>query len=126
MGAPSGPSRSTIAGILLFGLIARNSGLNCSPAPMFTGIARYARPHSSSMMWTLWPFGVAHEYTSIMAGCLHRGAGTRTIHHARCNAAMVGEGGIPSCMDGALELGEGASLDPQAHDAPRWLGDGSP
>ena len=62
-----GPSGSTIAGILLFGLIARNSGLNWSPAPMSTGIARYARPHSSSMMWTLWPFGVAHEYTSIIA-----------------------------------------------------------
>ena len=34
----------------LFGLIARNSGLNWSPLPMLTGITRYARPHSSSMM----------------------------------------------------------------------------
>jgi hypothetical protein len=24
------------------------------------------KPHSSSMMWTLLPFGVGHEYTSIM------------------------------------------------------------
>jgi len=40
MGCPSGPSGSWIAGILLFGLMARNSGRNCSPAPMFTGCAR--------------------------------------------------------------------------------------
>ena len=33
-----GPSGSTMAGILLFGLIARNSGLNWSPAPMLTGM----------------------------------------------------------------------------------------
>jgi len=38
IGCPSGPSRSTIAGILLFGLIARNSGLNWSPAPMSMGV----------------------------------------------------------------------------------------
>src|SRR5919107_1869383 len=31
MGSPSGPSGSTIAGILLFGLIRRNSSSNCSP-----------------------------------------------------------------------------------------------
>src|ERR1035438_7109811 len=67
IGLPSGPSGSTMAGILLFGLIARNSGVNCSPAPISTGIARYASPHSSSMTWILWPFGVAHEYTSIIA-----------------------------------------------------------
>ena len=35
---PSGPSGSTIAGILLFGLIARNSGSNCSPVPMSIGM----------------------------------------------------------------------------------------
>jgi hypothetical protein len=34
---PPGPSGSTIAGILLLGLIARNSGRNCSSLPMFTG-----------------------------------------------------------------------------------------
>jgi hypothetical protein len=61
MGWPSGPSESTMAGILLFGLMARNSGLNWSPAPMSTACTLYGRPHSSSMMWTLWPFGVAHE-----------------------------------------------------------------
>ena len=37
---PSGPSGSTIAGIRLFGLIARNSGWNWSPFPMLTGITR--------------------------------------------------------------------------------------
>ena len=58
IGRPSGPSLSTMAGILLFGLIFRNSGLNWSPVPMSTGCTVYGRPHSSSMMWTLWPFGV--------------------------------------------------------------------
>ena len=67
---PSGPSGSTIAGILLFGLMARNSGSNWSPAPMLTGMARYGSPHYSSMMWILWPFGVAHEYTSIICNLL--------------------------------------------------------
>ena len=34
---PPAPSGSTMAGIRLFGLMARNSGLNWSPTPMFTG-----------------------------------------------------------------------------------------
>ena len=38
--SPSGPSGSTSAGIFPFGLIARNSGLLCSPAPRLTGITR--------------------------------------------------------------------------------------
>src|SRR5450631_4383222 len=66
-----------MAGILLFGLIARNSGVNCAPLPMSIGMARYARPHSSSMMWILWPFGVAHEYTSIIANALSRPCGAK-------------------------------------------------
>ena len=33
---PPGGSRSMIAGMRLFGEIAMNSGLNCSPLPMFT------------------------------------------------------------------------------------------
>ena len=37
-GFPSGPSGSTMAGILLFGLIARKDGAICSPLLMFTGI----------------------------------------------------------------------------------------
>jgi hypothetical protein len=55
---PSGVSRSTIAGMRAFGLIAMNSGLNWSPAPMFTGLSVYGRPVSSSMMETFQPFGV--------------------------------------------------------------------
>src|SRR3954466_7490109 len=68
---PSGPCGSTIAGILLFGEMARNSGLNWSPAPMSTGCTRYSRPVSSSMMWTLCPLGVGQVYRSITF-CLSR------------------------------------------------------
>ena len=41
IGAP--PSKglwSTMAGMRLFGEMARNSGRNCSPVPMFTGTSR--------------------------------------------------------------------------------------
>ena len=34
MGLPSGPLGSTKAGILLFGLMVKNSGVNCSPCPI--------------------------------------------------------------------------------------------
>jgi hypothetical protein len=40
IGAPSGPSGSTMAGIRLFGAIFRKSGSNCSPAPMLTRFTR--------------------------------------------------------------------------------------
>ena len=36
IGCPPGPSGSTIAGMRLLGLMARNPGSNCSPRPMFT------------------------------------------------------------------------------------------
>ena len=39
-GPPPVGSWSTIAGMRLFGEIARNSGANCSPRPMFTGLTR--------------------------------------------------------------------------------------
>jgi hypothetical protein len=42
----------------LLGEIARNSGLNWSPLPMFTGWIVYGSPHSSSMMVIFQPFGV--------------------------------------------------------------------
>jgi hypothetical protein len=42
----------------LFGEIARNSRLNCSPLPMFTGKILYGNPASSRKIVTLWPFGV--------------------------------------------------------------------
>ncbi len=51
-------SRSTIAGILLFGLMARNSGVNCSSWLILTLCTAYSTPSSSSMMDTLRPFGV--------------------------------------------------------------------
>ena len=47
-----------MAGMRLFGLMARNSGVNCSPLPMFTGTSRHGRPHSSSMIEIFQPFGV--------------------------------------------------------------------
>src|SRR5216683_2458964 len=40
------------------GLIERNSGLNWSPLPILTGMTRYSRAHSSSMMLIFQPFGV--------------------------------------------------------------------
>ncbi len=47
-----GPSGSTIAGILPFGLTARNSGLNCSPFIMFTVCASYSSSISSRAILT--------------------------------------------------------------------------
>ena len=58
-GSPPGPSESTIAGILLFGLMARNSGLNWSPLPRSIQCSRYSNAHSPSMTWIFCPFGVA-------------------------------------------------------------------
>jgi hypothetical protein len=37
IGRPPGPDGSTIAGMRLFGEIARNSGVNCSPFEMSMG-----------------------------------------------------------------------------------------
>jgi hypothetical protein len=51
-------SWSTIAGMRLFGAIARNSGLNWSPLPMLTGKILYFSPVSSRNIVILWPFGV--------------------------------------------------------------------
>jgi hypothetical protein len=58
IGCPSGPSGSTIAGMRLLGLIFRNSGVNCSPLPMFTGTMRYGTPVSSKKIVIFHPFGV--------------------------------------------------------------------
>ena len=59
MALPSGPSGSTIEGILPFGLMRRYSGANCSLfVPILILCTRYGRAHSSSMMETLRPFGV--------------------------------------------------------------------
>ena len=40
----------------VFGLIARNSDLSCSPLLMLTGITRYGTPSSSSMTTTFQSF----------------------------------------------------------------------
>ena len=42
----------------LFGEIAKNSALNCSPLPILTGMSLYGSPVSSRKIVTLWPFGV--------------------------------------------------------------------
>ncbi len=55
---PAAGAWSTIAGMRLFGEMARNSGLNCSPLPMSTGTTRCGRPVSSMNTRTFWPLGV--------------------------------------------------------------------
>src|SRR4051795_5342703 len=69
-GLPPGPSGSTIAGILLLGLILRNPGAICSPLLMFTGITLYGSPISSSATEILRPFGVFQVCSSIVILCL--------------------------------------------------------
>ena len=56
----------SIAGILLLRLIARYSGVICSPLPMFTHFAVYGSSSSSSAMRAFCPFGVVYTYASIM------------------------------------------------------------
>jgi hypothetical protein len=55
---PSAGSLSTIAGIRLFSEIFRNSGVNCSPLEILTGLIEYASPASSRKIVILCPFGV--------------------------------------------------------------------
>src|SRR5580693_2251809 len=63
---PPGPSGSTIAGILLLGLIARNAGAICSPLLMLTGKTLYGSPISSSATLILRPFGVFQVCSSMV------------------------------------------------------------
>src|ERR1700682_929550 len=63
---PSGPSGSTIAGILLLGLIARKSGAICSPLVMLTGTTLYGSSISSSATLILRPFGVFQVCSSMV------------------------------------------------------------
>src|SRR5439155_13846445 len=74
-GLPPGPSGSTIAGILLFGLSLRNAGAICSPLPMFTGITLYGSPISSSATDILRPFGVFQVCSSIVIFVILREGG---------------------------------------------------
>ena len=63
--SPPGPSGSTIAGILLFGLMARNEGSNCLSLVMSIGWTVYGSPISSSATLILRPFGVFQVCSSI-------------------------------------------------------------
>src|SRR6478672_3999253 len=63
---PSGPSGSTIAGILLFGLMARKSGAICSHLVMLIGMTLYGSSISSSTTDILRPFGVFQVCSSII------------------------------------------------------------
>src|SRR6266404_3767049 len=66
---PSGPSGSTIAGILLLGLIARKSGAICSPLVMLTGNTSYVSPISSSATLIFRTFGVFPVGSSLVIFC---------------------------------------------------------
>src|ERR1700744_4434516 len=63
---PSGPLGSTIAGILLFGLISRKAGAICAPLLMLTGTTLYGSSISSSATDILRPFGVFHVCSSMV------------------------------------------------------------
>lgn len=49
---------------MLFGPMARNSGLNWCLARRSTPAVRYSRPVSSRKIVTLWAFGVGHMCSS--------------------------------------------------------------
>ena len=51
-------SRSTIAGMRPFGLMARNQGSFCTFLPRSTPTVLYGIASSSSVIEALWPFGV--------------------------------------------------------------------
>src|SRR5712691_1278046 len=69
---PSGPSGSTIAGILLLGLIARKSGAICSPLVMLIGMTLYGSSISSSATLILRPFGVFQVCSSMVISVIPR------------------------------------------------------
>src|SRR3954447_3524018 len=79
---PPGPSGSTIAGILLLGLIARKSGAICSPLVMFTGITLYGSAISSSATLILRPFGVFQVCSSIICHTPRKCCEVCSIVHA--------------------------------------------
>src|SRR6516165_10269212 len=66
IGAPPGPSGSTIAGILLLGLILTKAGANCSPLLILTGLTVYGSPISSSATLILRPLGVFQVWSSMV------------------------------------------------------------
>src|SRR5260370_36101674 len=58
-------SWSTMAGMRLFGLIFKNSGLNCSSLLVSTGCSVYGRCNSSRRVEALRPLGVVQVQGSI-------------------------------------------------------------
>src|ERR1700753_3982178 len=63
---PSGPSGSTIAGILLFGLISRNAGAICSPLVMLTGTTLYGSSIFSHAIEVFRAFGLFQVWNSMV------------------------------------------------------------
>src|SRR5580704_12806819 len=84
IGLPPGPSGSTIAGMRLFGLIFRNSGLNCSPLEMFTGCTVYGSPISSSATLILRPLGVFQVQSSMLMSAVLPTRSFRALHFNAC------------------------------------------
>src|SRR5260370_27133401 len=72
---PLGPSGLTIAGILLFRLMARKSGAICSPLVMLIGMTLYGRSISSSATLILRPFGVFQVCSSMVIFVIPRESG---------------------------------------------------
>ena len=68
-GWPPGPLGSRMAGILLLGLSARNSGESWSLVSKLTRCGSYGSPVSSSRIDTFTPLGVGSEYSCSRSGC---------------------------------------------------------
>ena len=67
---PPGPSVSTIAGTLPFGLISLKASKCCSPLLVSTGSISYGKPASSRKSATLAGLGVGMEIEADHLGCL--------------------------------------------------------
>src|SRR6516225_5431336 len=117
IGAPPGPSGSTIAGMRLFGLIFRNSGANCFPLEMFIGCTVYGRPISSRATLILRPFGVFQVWSSIVIAGLAsailnrlRGSGIK-LYRTEPALGNWADAGVPPALHcGSRSVPTAASL----------------
>src|SRR5436305_14392520 len=123
IGCPPGPSLSMIAGMRLFGLILRNSGLNCSPFEMLIGTTLYGSPISSSATDILRPFGVFQVHNSMLIGGgllfargRRAGALPRCPHAARGNRLPRGRAGRTNATAWQAETEEPRERERQARD----------
>src|SRR5712675_1608043 len=98
---PPGPSGSTIAGILLFGLIARNAGAICSPLVILTGKTWYGSPISSSATLILRPFGVFQVWSSMVIFVIPRESGGYLVTR-NLTALQPPSGNMGHAVDGAI------------------------